>query len=191
MRCLSASINRARFVSSREASKAGVRSMSTNSPRLSSKLLFRQFMLAVVKVSLALTPTSVARKSSASSKSAAGIFAVPPSRTIRAVMPASPGISVGSSAAPPLNVIETVIRGNSCEGARNTAVPSGSTRRNAAASGGVNSSGAKAISSGRAGIGLSAGAAKAPPCLPTPAKAHTPHTTHTTFTNSFMVGLDS
>ena len=105
-------------VSSRPASKAGVRSMSRNSDRLSSKLLFRQFMLAVVNVSPAVTLTSVARKSSASSNSAGFIRAVPPSRTIRAVSAASPGASAGSSDDPPLNVIDSVTSGSSWFDAR-------------------------------------------------------------------------
>ena len=118
MRCLSPSITRALPVSSRFVSKAGARSMSTKSARLSSRLLFRQFIEAVVNVSLALTPTSVARKSSVSSNSAGGSFFVPPSRSILAVIEARPGTSAGSSEAPPLNVTDTVTSGNSCDGAR-------------------------------------------------------------------------
>ena len=117
-RCLSASITRAFAVLSRWASKAGVRSMSTKRARLSSKLLFRLFIVAVVNVSLALTPTSVARKSSVSSNSAAGSFRVPPSRSILAVIEARPGISAGSSEAAPLNVTERFTSGNSWDGAR-------------------------------------------------------------------------
>ena len=92
--------------------------MSTNSPRLSSKVLARQFIVAVVKVSLAATPTSVARKSSVSSNASGDNFCVPPSRTRRAVIEAKPGESAGSSDAPPLNMTETLISGNSCDGAR-------------------------------------------------------------------------
>ena len=81
-------------------------------------MVFRQFIVAVVNVSLADTPTSVARKSSVSSKSAGFRLVVPPSRIIRAVIDASPGTSAGSSEEPPLNVIDTVTSGNSWEGAR-------------------------------------------------------------------------
>jgi len=80
-------------------------------------LLFRQFIVAVVKVSLADTETCVARKSSVSSTSAAPTFAVPPSRTIKAVIAARPGASAGSSDPPPLNVIATLTSGNSRDGA--------------------------------------------------------------------------
>ena len=118
MRCLSDSSTRALAVSSRCGSKAGVRSMSRKSFRLSSKLLLRQFIVAAVNVSLAATPTSVARKSSDSSSAADPIVTVPPSRTIRAVIDARPGTSAGSSDAPPLKVTTRFTRGNSRDGAR-------------------------------------------------------------------------
>lgn len=105
-------------VSSRLSSKEGVRSMPRKSFRLSSKLLFRQFIEAVVNASLPATDTSVARKSSVSSSSAGANPAVPPSRTMRAIMAAKPGTPSGSSDAPPLNVIERVTSGNSRDGAR-------------------------------------------------------------------------
>ena len=92
--------------------------MATKSFRLSSKLLARQFIVAAVNVSLAATLMSVARKSSDSSSSVGPIVPVPPSRTIRAVIEARPGMSVGSSDTPPLNVTTRFTRGNSCEGAR-------------------------------------------------------------------------
>ena len=67
---------------------------------------------------LAVTEACVARKSSVSSSSAGGSVREPPSRTMRAVIEASPGTSAGSSEAPPLNVIVRFTRGNSCDGAR-------------------------------------------------------------------------
>ena len=133
--------------------------MPRNSFRLSSKLLFRQFIVAVVKASLDATPTSVARKSSDSSSSAGFIEAKPPSRTIRAVIAARPGTPTGSSDAPPLNVIERFTSGNSRDGAKKTIVPSGSTRRNVLATGGSNASGANSIPSGRGGIPVAASCA--------------------------------
>ena len=117
-RCLRNSTRLAFVVSSRAASKPGVFSISTNSPRLSAKLAFRQLMVAVVKVSVAATVACVARKSSVSSNSAGGSRRVPPSRTIRAVIAARPGRSAGSSEPPPLNVIERNTSGNSWDGAR-------------------------------------------------------------------------
>ena len=87
--------------------------MSRNRPRLSSKFDFSVLSVAVVNVSLAETDTSVARKSRVSSNSAGGSFAVPPSRTIRAVIEARPGTSAGSSDPPPLNVIARFTSGNS------------------------------------------------------------------------------
>ena len=150
---------RALAVASRASSNPGVRSISTNSARLSSKFVFRQFIVAVINVSFAATLASVARKSSVSSNSPGFRLAVPPSRIIRAVIAVRPGMSAGSSDEPPLNVIETVISGNSCDGAKYTAVPSGSTRRNVAAAGGSKASGSNVICSGRAG--MAAGAANA------------------------------
>jgi hypothetical protein len=117
-RCLRPSRTRALPVASRSSSKPGVRSICTNRARLSSRLLFRQFIVATVKVSLAETPTSVARKSRASSNSVGFCFAVPPSRIIRAVIEARPGESAGSSDEPPRNVTDTVTSGSSRDGAR-------------------------------------------------------------------------